>query len=1006
MSTYPERGGNWGNEETELLLKLWGQPHIQHEMLVTIRNLEIYNKIAESMHEIRPQCLRTGLQCRYRIKRLKRDYLRAKNEGSPSAFAFYKQMDEIFTERAKVAETQEQTRVEKKLYGKKKLTLSKSATSMIDASQIKIEIDNAEEYEFGVSGHGTGQMGDPAMATSTTSQVDKDKNDSDDDDEDEDIDNSLASDSKDTALEDEDNSLPIRFYETERDTAAHASDPVCSDTECVTSASAADQTEDTANIAEKISSSESEHTRPDSSPPPFVIKSVYHVGETEHEKVSHEEMDVSSSDREEDATESVVPRKSDRGGGEEIVSADADQSDKATEEEEGVLSSSHSGKHTSKDGTVTSEVDKRKRSRKSSKENEAKEDEHVDQDEHLGSPADKVSKQCADTGEKSQCKISGVAEKDLQIIAEWNITDPDTTPSVSTDPNMSSDSLRKGRKLGNKEGDTDPSSVLAENVISSSENPVEKDSVKGSPAYHTVTVKKGSRQGYRLIEAGGIHTLFKIPSSHSGELSGRVPVKMSSVPCSMALKAPVVKVVSTGSSSLVKHGVSLLSSSQASGKSPPQRLHQIIVREPRQPVRIIGSGSQKSLLSPSLITATPSSSRPLIVPVSASDPASRRAYLVSSSPSSSTITSSAAPVKVINASALSPTSSAGSKVIHLKQPTFQKITAESTGLPIVTHSKQPLTFTTISSMDPVPKRMRVSTEPGTRSSQKTTIIIPPKSTLSASTAAPAEVKVVTPNSAAHKDEIEKLEFKADVKHLRQILYEAEGQSGHKRPHEDSDSEKLAESVKAAKTEAEDSPVADVLNRIKMKGTEVEPEDRNGFPCPSKMRGKFQSSIAPRKEMDQLNVSEHADEVCDDSQNSSSPVHDENQETLSNDAINRKTEFVNASSRDITVGQPAVSSSLETATTTTAAEVSSPSAIELPSATTSWTCLSRKEEDDLFRLFLAQTDLSQVCQEWMLQTLKSRTGSAAQPSSEKTEPPPLPSASAAAVQQAQQQKATG
>ena len=147
---YAERGGNWGVEETELLLKLWGEPRIQHEMLTTIRNLDIYNQIATEMHRSRPRCTRTGLQCRYRVKRLKRDFLRAKNEGNPASFAFYAEMDAILTERAKAAESQEQGRQGgKRKRNRKRQRSAAEAAARADAPAIKIEIDNAEEYEYG-----------------------------------------------------------------------------------------------------------------------------------------------------------------------------------------------------------------------------------------------------------------------------------------------------------------------------------------------------------------------------------------------------------------------------------------------------------------------------------------------------------------------------------------------------------------------------------------------------------------------------------------------------------------------------------------------------------------------------------------------------------------------------------------------------------------------------------------------------------------------------------------
>lgn len=84
----------WSDQETRLLLKIWGEDRIQLTLKGTTKNRHIYDYVATTMGE--SGFTRTADQCYTRIKRLKAGYHHEKQE-----FRYYKELEEILQKQAK-----------------------------------------------------------------------------------------------------------------------------------------------------------------------------------------------------------------------------------------------------------------------------------------------------------------------------------------------------------------------------------------------------------------------------------------------------------------------------------------------------------------------------------------------------------------------------------------------------------------------------------------------------------------------------------------------------------------------------------------------------------------------------------------------------------------------------------------------------------------------------------------------------------------------------------------
>uniref|UniRef100_A0A8C8RRL3 1-aminocyclopropane-1-carboxylate synthase-like protein 1 n=1 Tax=Pelusios castaneus TaxID=367368 RepID=A0A8C8RRL3_9SAUR len=100
-----ERGSNWSDPEVVELLQLWADESVQMELESCLRNQHVFNRIAEVLRE--KGIHRTGDQCREKIKKMKLEYRRIKdNNKAPRGgrtWKFYEVMDRVLTSRPSIA---------------------------------------------------------------------------------------------------------------------------------------------------------------------------------------------------------------------------------------------------------------------------------------------------------------------------------------------------------------------------------------------------------------------------------------------------------------------------------------------------------------------------------------------------------------------------------------------------------------------------------------------------------------------------------------------------------------------------------------------------------------------------------------------------------------------------------------------------------------------------------------------------------------------------------------
>ncbi|XP_076471197.1 uncharacterized protein LOC143301077 [Babylonia areolata] len=156
MSVNHETEGSWSTEETRLLLKVWGRPDVQ-EMLVTMTKLDTFSRISDLIQDVKADFRHSSLQCWIRIKHLKQEYRRAKEGDNPASFMFFQLMDRIMAQQAVLAEKQVKKKVKKEVG-------SPNSSSESIFTEIKIEIDNAEDYRHAQNGYSMEHSSDSLVA--------------------------------------------------------------------------------------------------------------------------------------------------------------------------------------------------------------------------------------------------------------------------------------------------------------------------------------------------------------------------------------------------------------------------------------------------------------------------------------------------------------------------------------------------------------------------------------------------------------------------------------------------------------------------------------------------------------------------------------------------------------------------------------------------------------------------------------------------------------------------
>ncbi|XP_051916007.1 1-aminocyclopropane-1-carboxylate synthase-like protein 1 isoform X2 [Hippocampus zosterae] len=103
-----ERGSNWTDQEIVELLQLWSEDSIQIELESSLRNQRVFDRIALILRE--KGMFRTGDQCREKIKKMKLEYRRIKDNHKSRSWKFYDVMDRVLANRpALTSSTQGET---------------------------------------------------------------------------------------------------------------------------------------------------------------------------------------------------------------------------------------------------------------------------------------------------------------------------------------------------------------------------------------------------------------------------------------------------------------------------------------------------------------------------------------------------------------------------------------------------------------------------------------------------------------------------------------------------------------------------------------------------------------------------------------------------------------------------------------------------------------------------------------------------------------------------------
>lgn len=92
-----ERGSNWSDPEIVELLQLWSDDSVQLELESSLRNQHVFDRIAAALRD--RGIYRTGDQCREKIKKMKLEYRRIKDNHKLRSWKFYDVMDRVLANR-------------------------------------------------------------------------------------------------------------------------------------------------------------------------------------------------------------------------------------------------------------------------------------------------------------------------------------------------------------------------------------------------------------------------------------------------------------------------------------------------------------------------------------------------------------------------------------------------------------------------------------------------------------------------------------------------------------------------------------------------------------------------------------------------------------------------------------------------------------------------------------------------------------------------------------------
>ncbi|KAM8861183.1 1-aminocyclopropane-1-carboxylate synthase-like protein 1 [Synchiropus picturatus] len=96
-----ERGSNWTDPEIVELLQLWSDELVQMELESSPRNQRVFDRISQILSE--KGIYRTGDQCREKIKKMKLEYRRIKDNHKMRPWKFYDVLDRVLSNRPSVS---------------------------------------------------------------------------------------------------------------------------------------------------------------------------------------------------------------------------------------------------------------------------------------------------------------------------------------------------------------------------------------------------------------------------------------------------------------------------------------------------------------------------------------------------------------------------------------------------------------------------------------------------------------------------------------------------------------------------------------------------------------------------------------------------------------------------------------------------------------------------------------------------------------------------------------
>lgn len=95
-----ERGSNWTDPEIVELLQLWSDDTVQLELESSLRNQRVFDRIARALQE--RGIYRTGDQCREKIKKMRLEYRRIKDNHKTRSWKFFDVIDRVLSSRPSI----------------------------------------------------------------------------------------------------------------------------------------------------------------------------------------------------------------------------------------------------------------------------------------------------------------------------------------------------------------------------------------------------------------------------------------------------------------------------------------------------------------------------------------------------------------------------------------------------------------------------------------------------------------------------------------------------------------------------------------------------------------------------------------------------------------------------------------------------------------------------------------------------------------------------------------